>query len=129
MIHITFLYSSLLAFLYLILSINVIRMRYKSKISLQGLGEDKYLNRAIRIHGNFAEYVPISLILFALLDFSGTSHWILHSIGISLILARISHAWGLSLSSGRSVPRFLGTLLTFLVLILLAVLSLTQYFS
>ena len=51
-------YASLLAALYFFLSLRVIRMRRRERIAL-GDGENARLERAIRVHANFAEYVPL----------------------------------------------------------------------
>ena len=58
-------YAAPLAFLYIALAINVIRLRFKHRVSL-GAGEVPKLERAIRAHGNFAEYVPFALLLIGL---------------------------------------------------------------
>lgn len=41
---------------------------------------------------NFAEYVPIALILLALLEFNGATSSTLNGLGIALVLFRVSHA-------------------------------------
>ena len=66
---ITALYASLLAILLFILSIRVIGLRGNPIFSFiaQGKGDDEMLQRAIRAHGNFTEYVPTMLILLFLL--------------------------------------------------------------
>ena len=55
-------YAALLALLFLALSVLVIRQRLRSRTVI-GLGEAEGLLRASRAQGNFAEYVPILLIL------------------------------------------------------------------
>ncbi len=58
--------------------------------------------------GNWAEYVPLVLILMGLLEAQRTSLYLLHALGIALIVGRVLHAWGLSRSSGRSFGRAAG---------------------
>ncbi|WP_274620662.1 MAPEG family protein [Colwellia maritima] len=61
-ITITAFYASLLTLLYIGLSFNVIRLRFKLKVGV-GDGGQEQLTKAIRIHGNFSEYMPLALIL------------------------------------------------------------------
>ena len=63
-------YAALLALYYIYLSVNVIKIRKAEGISL-GNGSNTALERATRAHGNFIEYVPISLILVFLLEYQG----------------------------------------------------------
>ena len=55
-------YAAFLGLGFVILSILTLRLRRKFKIGL-GDGGNQQLLRAIRVHSNFAEYVPIALIL------------------------------------------------------------------
>ena len=50
-------YAAILALLYVCLSARTIGFRRKSRVSI-GDGGDQELLRAIRMHANFAEYVP-----------------------------------------------------------------------
>ena len=61
---ITAIYAALLGLLFLALSVNVVRTRRATRVSL-GAGDHPLLERRIRAHGNFAEYTPIALILIA----------------------------------------------------------------
>ena len=69
MLTITALYAGLLALLFLALSINVIRYRRGEQVSL-GDGGKRKLARGIRAHGNFAEYVPLVLVLMSIAELS-----------------------------------------------------------
>ena len=60
------LWSGLLGLLYLVLAGWVVRHRYRAKVGI-GDGGDPALARAVRVHGNFAEYVPLTLVLLLLL--------------------------------------------------------------
>ena len=113
-------YASLLTLLYIGLSINIIRLRFKLKVGL-GDGGKEPLIKAIRIHGNFSEYMPLALILLAGFELSGASSFWVHLFGAVLFLGRILHAMGLSRSVGTSMPRVLGTLSMFTVLVILAI--------
>jgi len=108
-------YAAGLALFYIGLSCWVIHLRRVHRVGL-GTGGQPKLKRAIRIHGNFAEYVPFCLLIMLFLESSQVdAHWI-HALGATLVIARIFHLWGLVHSSGTSIGRFLGTSLTFLVL-------------
>lgn len=113
---ITLLYGALLALLYLLLSARVIQRRREAGINL-GSGGDAEMERRIRAHANFAEYVPLLLILIALLEAGGAAAWLLHGLGAALLLARVLHGYALAFTRHWMAGRFLGTLLTFLVLI------------
>ena len=114
---ITALYAGLLALLLVALSIGVIRLRWRYR---QGLGDGGHraLARSVRVHGNFIEYAPLGLILVGLLELAGVPAWMVHALGMALVLGRVAHGWGLSQSDGPSVGRAIGMFLTFAVLIL-----------
>ncbi len=109
---ITALYAALLALLFLALSLNVILHRWRSGVPL-GTGKDKRLQGAMRAHGNFAEYVPLALLLVAGAESFEVSAWVSHSLGASLLVGRIAHAAGLLSARGPSLGRSLGVMLTF----------------
>ena len=111
------LYTSLLALLLIGLSYNVVRLRRRHQVGI-GTGSVKALERAVRAHANFCEYVPLALLLLALVEFGGNvPAWALHLLGLMLLIGRISHALGLNRSAGASRARVVGTLLTWIVLL------------
>jgi uncharacterized protein len=116
-ITITPLYAALLALLYVYLSIRVISMRRGERISL-GDGGSEEMQRRIRAHGNFAEYVPMVLILMALAELQNRPALGLHLIGGCLLVGRIAHAAGVS--TGYLRARVIGMFLTFVALIISA---------
>lgn len=122
-LSITPVYAAFLAILYVWLSLRIPRLRMKLRIGL-GDGGNMELQRAIRVHANFAEYVPLALLLLAFLELRGYSHWFIHFLGLLLLVARGLHAHGLSQSAGTSPGRFLGTLLTLFTLLSCAILLL-----
>ncbi len=87
-ITITAFYSSLLALFFIALSFKIIKLRFKLKIGV-GDGGDKLLIKAIRIHGNFSEYIPLSLLLLACYEINGAETFILHILGSVLFLGRV----------------------------------------
>lgn len=114
--RITLLIASLHVVLMVVLAARVAIFRYNAKIAL-GDGEDKVMRRRIRAHGNFIEYVPLALLMLALLEIAGVDARWLWGFGGTLLVGRLMHAYGLSRRSGTSPGRFLGTLLTWLVLL------------
>lgn len=121
-IQFTSFYAGLLAVFYVVLSMRIVFMRRKFLVGI-GYGNEKVLYRAIRVHGNFAEYVPFALFLMLLLELNNTQEWVLHLLGGTLVLARLLHALGLGKSAGTSIPRFIGGLLTFSMMLVAAVLN------
>ena len=110
--HITLLYAGALAFLFLVLSIKVIRGRSgKDGVNLGDGGKPDML-RVIRGHGNFAEYVPLILLMMAMLESAGLAPWALHAIGASLLVARLLHGYALSFTEKFFLGRFVGTAAT-----------------
>ncbi len=111
---ITPLYAGVLTLLFLALSFRVIGARRSQRISL-GDGNNAIMLRRMRAHGNFAEYVPLALVLMMLLELQNQSIWMVHVVGMLLLLGRVSHAIGVSRAIGTA--RILGMVLTFAALI------------
>ncbi len=122
---VTPLYAGLLALLFLVLSIRVTQRRGREKIFL-GDGGHPRLARVIRGQANFTEYVPLALLLMAMLELSHYSIYVLHALGIALLVARLLHAYALSFTDQFLFGRVAGASLTFLVLGIEAVLCIYQ---
>mgnify|MGYP003946047621 FL=1 len=116
---VTLLFAALHVLLMLALAVPIARHRHAHKVGL-GDGGDKLLARKIRVHGNFTEYVPLALLVLALLEACGLAAAAVWGFGGMLLLGRLLHAAGLSGSSGYSKGRFWGTALTWLSLLLMA---------
>ena len=125
---ITGLYAALCALIVLGLALRVIVLRWSTKTGL-GDGGDRRLARAIRVHGNAIEYVPLALILMLVAELGGAGAAMLHGCGIALVLARIGHALGLARTAGTSAGRMLGTTVTFGVIVVLAAVAIARYFG
>ena len=125
-VPITGLYAALCAILVLIFAVRVILLRWSTKSGI-GDGGDRRLARAIRIHGNAIEYVPIALILMLVAELSGASASLLHGCGIALVAARISHALGFARTAGVSIGRSLGVTATFAAILVLAWVDLAAF--
>jgi uncharacterized protein len=113
---ITALYAALLGLLGATLTINVITNRVRSKVDTGDGGVPK-LAQAIRAHANFAEQAPLALIVIAFAEALGTRAWLVHVLGVALVLARLASAIGLNRTLGQSPPRQLGASVTALVVI------------
>jgi uncharacterized protein len=122
---VTPLYAGLLVLWFLVLSIRVIRRRGSGGIAL-GDGSDPGMLRVIRGHANFAEYVPLALLLMAILELSRFSIYVLHALGLTLLVARLLHGYALSFTQQFRFGRIAGTALTFIVLFVAALLCLYQ---
>ena len=105
--------ASVLGILYVLLSIAVSGERRRSKIGLgtgaeasSALGKEHeapHLLIAVRRHGHFAEYVPLSLVLLMLLELAHINRDILFGLAGALILARLMITAGM----GRPAPNLL----------------------
>jgi uncharacterized membrane protein YecN with MAPEG domain len=110
------LYAALLAILFVALSIRIIRLRRNLHIALGDSGNEILL-RAISVHANFAEYVPLCLILLYLAEGQGAHPALLHGLGVILLIGRLSHAFGVSQANENFRFRVIGMALTFTTLI------------
>lgn len=113
-------YAALLVIIFVVLSIRIIRQRHKLKIGLGDAG-NKDIQRAVRVHANFAEYVPLGLLMIYLVEQSGVYAWFVHALCLGLLVGRLSHAYGVSQSKENFRFRIAGMSLTFAVLLACAV--------
>lgn len=109
-------YAAVLACFYVGLSVRTLRMRRARKIAV-GDGGDALMLRAMRVHANFAEYVPFALLLLWMLETAGAPAWSLHPLACTLLAGRIAHAWGVSREQERFAWRVSGMAATFTVLL------------
>ncbi len=123
-----FLYAALCGLLLLFLSVRVVQGRVEFKVNVGDGGNEEMLRR-IRVQGNFAEYVPMALILLYAVQQSGFSLWIVRALGVVLVVARVVHAAGLGKSTGISRGRLVGASATFTVLFVGGVLTLLGAFG
>ena len=114
--------TAALAALLLLLAIDTVRSRFRTQQAF-GTGDDQRLVSASRAHGNLAEHAPIVIIMVALLEMSRANHMGLMIIAGTFLLARVLHAMGLYMKQkeggGPPLPRALGVILTWLVIIAL----------
>ena len=123
-IVVTPIYAGLLALLYVFLSFRVIRMRRGARINL-GDGGDAEMQRRMRVHGNFSEYVPLGLILMFLAEWLDQSVWLLHLMGVLLLIGRSAHAYGVSHAPQIVPVRVAGMVCTIAAIVIGAIANLT----
>ena len=105
-----------LGLVYLVLTVRVIRGRFANGVSL-GDGGKAVMQRRIRAHGNFAEYVPLVLILMALIELAGGNRTVLAASGAAVVVGRVLHAIGIEIPKAPNPYRFLGGMITFLLIL------------
>ena len=129
MLRITAFYAALLAVLFIYLSVRVIGCRRERRVEF-GHGEDFELLRRMRVHANFAEYVPFALLLMALAESMAPPDLVVHLAGLLLIAGRVLHAYGTSQSPPIMRYRVYGTGLTFTAIGIAAIacLALSTFF-
>jgi uncharacterized protein len=113
---VTPLYAAILGLVFVALSLQTIRLRRRHRVAL-GDGDQAPLRRAMRVHANFAEYVPLALLLMFFVERGGGSALRIHVLGIALLAGRLLHAWGVSQVRENFRYRTVGMVLTFSVII------------
>jgi uncharacterized membrane protein YecN with MAPEG domain len=117
--HVVLLYAALLALLFVVLSVRTLLMRRRLEIAIGDAGNQAML-RATRVHANFAEYVPLSLLLIYFVEASGASPLFVHALGAGVLAGRVAHAVGVSRVEENYAFRVTGMALTLTVLIVAA---------
>lgn len=106
----------------ILLGLRVIFLRLTRKVGI-GDGQDKDLRRAIRVHGNFVEWVPLALLALFAAEVRGAGEDWIWGLGGALLVSRLGHAFGLSRGIGLSVGRSGGMVLMFTVMGIACVLA------
>ena len=112
---ITLTYGSILTLIFVALSLNVALKRGSGKVS-HGPGPNDELMSIMRAQQNFAEYVPLALLLLAGLELTGADATWLRILGGSLVVARVLHAAGLIIGPKFIIGRAIGAMVTLLIL-------------
>jgi uncharacterized membrane protein YecN with MAPEG domain len=124
--RLTILTAAVLSLIYLVLTARVVAARLKGKVMLgdgapASSGQPSDLLKAIRAHGNFAEYVPLALILLAALEAVHAPHLLCRALAAMLVLGRVLHPIGMAMPAPNAF-RAGGAMLTW---VMIAVASLT----
>jgi uncharacterized membrane protein YecN with MAPEG domain len=125
---ITGLYAGLSGALLVALAFAVSMQRMRHQVPI-GDGGVPAVERAVRVHGNAVEHVPMAMLLLFLVEVNGAPGAVVHGAGAAFVLARLAHATGLASSGGRTPGRFYGTLVSWLVMIGLALGLVVQYLA
>jgi uncharacterized membrane protein YecN with MAPEG domain len=122
-------YAAVLALIFAVLSAWVVAGRFAFRVN-HGDGGNAALLRRIRSHANFAEYVPLTLLLVALLEAGGAGRLTIHALLLPLVVARIAHPIGMvarDFSRQQFTFRGPASVVTWLVMVVAAVLLLVRY--
>jgi len=103
----TALYLAIFAVFGAVLSFLPGAIRGRTGISV-GDGGRPDLLLAMRRHGNFVEYVPYFMLMFAALELNGTGAGWLHLLGVGMLASRACHAVGLKADTIQSPLRSAG---------------------
>ncbi|NBW99496.1 glutathione S-transferase [bacterium] len=120
---ITLILSSVMGLMCVWLALQVIKNRRKHQVSLGDGGIDE-LTRAIRAHGNFVEYVPLSLILLACSELNQAPLLVVTGFAVLIFLGRAFHAYAFLGGKDHFKPRIFGMKLTLYGLVALSVFNL-----
>ena len=94
----------------------------RAKEIFVGDGGDDAVLRRMRAQANFVESAPFVFALIAAIEISGKGGaWLPYVAGL-YVLGRIAHAFGME-SSSSGKPRFVGTIITLLTLLGLAIVA------
>jgi uncharacterized membrane protein YecN with MAPEG domain len=114
--HVTPVYAALLGLLFFVLSVRTLRLRRKLRIAIGDAGNQQLL-RAMRVHSNFAEYVPLTLLLVFLVESGGAHSALVHALCLCLLLGRLAHGYGVGKIAEDFRYRIFGMAMTFTALV------------
>jgi len=123
---VTPLFAAILAIVYICLSVGVIKQRLGKNISIGSAG-DTELEKVMRIHANFAEYVPISLILMWFIEIITYSSSLVFILGCVLLVSRLAHVIGLNDTANKMMYRRVGMIGTFAVILISSIVLIWHY--
>jgi len=103
----------------LLLVVRTVSGRGKFKVSV-GDGGNEQLTRLMRAHANFVETVPFVLIGLTLMELNGAPVWWLVALGSVFLVARVSHAIGMSYRYPSIPFRTVGMATTLVIFVLVA---------
>lgn len=109
-------YAAILSLLFFVLSVRTLRLRRRLQIAIGNAGNPQ-MPRAMRVHANFAEYVPLTLLLAFMLELQVAHYLLVHALCICLLVGRSSHAYGVSKESEDYRCRVFGMAMTFTALV------------
>lgn len=113
-------YAAIFALFFVFLSFRVIRRRRQANIAV-GAGGNAIVERAMRVHANFAEYAPFALLLFSFVEQKGGPPLYVNFLCLLLLAGRFIHFYGVSKEDENLRYRVLGMTMTFASIIFSAI--------
>ncbi len=124
-------YAGFFGIMLVLLSWRIVRLRHKYGSFNHKMNEGGHneMTAAVRAQGNFIEYLPLALLLMWMLETMQFSAWIIHALGVLLILARLLHVHGLNEPGGNGAGRKRGTRLTWTQIVACSLLAFAGAFG
>jgi len=128
LLPVTAVFACILTLLILMLAYRVVIYRRRYRVGY-GEGNKEHLKQAISAHSNAVENIPLAILLMALLEYIEVPVILLAILATLFVMARFVHAYGLSHSIGVSFGRTYGTMLSWFLIGLMAILNVIYSFS
>jgi uncharacterized membrane protein YecN with MAPEG domain len=77
--------------------------------------DEAILQRKVRAHGNFTEYIPLGLLFLIVLELNESPLWLVGLLGVTLTLGRVIYTYGVITRYGPSRGRAIGFFATWFV--------------
>lgn len=126
-IAITPLYAGILGVMAIVIAFQAGKIRGTTGISV-GDGGNQELLLAMRRHANFIEFVPLTLVMIALLEFNKVSPTAIHLLGGGLVVFRICHAIGIKADTTAGPLRAAGAAGSTLVMLVASIWAIAVFF-
>ena len=126
---ITALCAGILGIVACVLAGHVGSYRGVAKVTIGDGGNEELICR-MRKQGNFTEYVPLALLILALLEMSGSAgNMAIAIMGAALVISRILHPLGLKPDGSPTMFRMIGMLGTLPVMLISSIWLIYDHFS
>lgn len=122
-ITVTSLYAIALTLIYIVLMLRVVIERRTHKFAYGDNGSPR-VQAKIRACANWAEVVPIALILMLIAELNDAPHLGMHLAGGILLIGRMMHGYSMSFVPKQIKLRMWGMLLTLIAVVTLLILCL-----
>lgn len=93
---------------------------HRNKVGVPLWGGENKLDRLVRGHGNFIEFVPLFLVALATAEYLGTTDIALWAGGLLMLVGRLVHYVGMVALKNPIPARLVGTLLSLTSMAVLA---------
>ncbi len=93
---------------------------YRVKVGVPFWGGEEKLDRLVRGHGNFIEFVPLFLVALATTEYLGTASVVVWVGGLLMLAGRLVHYVGMVALTNPTPARLVGTLLSLTALAVVA---------